>query len=138
MSILSNHRAEDLEAPPPDPHTPEPATQEQYVVLAPAGSDPFSPAEPPLTMEEIVEITEEPSGQCFPDEVAADRAALGSILMPCGKHKGKALAAIPRSYLEWTLTRRWCQATPLGLCIRDYLATLPPDADVGTVVEDPS
>jgi uncharacterized protein (DUF3820 family) len=61
--------------------------------------------------------------------------ALGSIVMPCGKHRGKPLAAIPRGYLEWTLTRSWCQATPLGVTIRDFLATLPPDADVATVVE---
>jgi hypothetical protein len=138
MAILSNHHPEDLAALPADPYTPEPATEPEYVVLARAGEDPFAPAEPPLDLDDVVGIDPEPSGQLFADEVhelAANRVALGSIVMPCGKHRGKPLAAILQPYLEWTLTRSWCQATPLGLTIRDYLATLPPAADVATVGE---
>jgi hypothetical protein len=55
--------------------------------------------------------------------VAADRAALGSVLMPCGKQKGKPLSAVPRPYLAWTVTRPWCKHTPLALTIKDYLAS---------------
>jgi hypothetical protein len=138
VAHCSNHHPEDLAALPAEPHTPPPATREEWAVLARAGEDPFAPAEPPLELEDVIGIDPEPSGQIFVDEVdevAADRVALGSIVMPCDKHKGKPLAAIPRPYPEWTLTRSWCQATPLGLTIRDYLATLPPAADVATVVE---
>jgi hypothetical protein len=123
MSFYSNHKPEAIGALPPDPHTPEPATQVECTVLAPAGADPFTVVEAPLELEEVVCVEEEPgSGQYFPDEVAADLAALGNVVMPYGKHKGKRLADVPRSYLQWTVTRPYCRHTPLALTIRDYLA----------------
>jgi hypothetical protein len=56
MASVPRNQPEVLDGLPPDPHTPEPATQAGYVVLAAAGEDPFAPAGPPLEFDDVLRI----------------------------------------------------------------------------------